>query len=69
MTRKEFAQLQSVADSIGLITAIVKTGRHKNKSVRYEVVINGEVKKKYKRRVSAKSYIEKAYNQKLTQQN
>lgn len=55
--------LQRVFDELGLVTCISKSGR--NKGRRYEVVINGELLKKYKKRISAKRFILSRFSEKL----
>jgi hypothetical protein len=60
MKQKEFRELQRKLDDLGVTTAIIKSGRHKAR--RYEVIANGELKKKYKTRFSAKKLIVNLHN-------
>lgn len=62
MKQKDFRMVQNQLDTIGIISCIVKSG--KNTQRRYEVVVNGELLRKYKSRFSAKNRILKLYNQK-----
>lgn len=55
MKQKEFRQLQNTLDGLGVLTAIIRSGKSKGR--RYEVLANGELLKKYKHRVSAKNRI------------
>lgn len=57
MKATEFRKLQSDLDNAGVLTHINRIGR--NSSRRYEVVVNMELKKKYKTRRSAKNFIVK----------
>lgn len=63
MTHKQFRKIQAHMDELGLITSINRIGKLSSK--RYEVIVNGEVLKKYKTRRSAKGLIVKKYAQKL----
>ncbi len=59
MTAKKFRRFQKKCDEVGMITDIKRTGKGTQR--RYEVIINMEVKKKYKTRFSAKKYIVNQY--------
>ena len=55
--QQKFTIIQQRLDDIGFITAINRIITNK----RYEVIVNGELKKKYKTRRSAKLFIIKIY--------
>lgn len=57
-TQKEFRRLQRKLDDMGFMTNILRLITNK----RYEVVVNGEIVKVYKRRQNAKLFIIKLYN-------
>lgn len=63
MTHADFRKFQARMDEVGLITCISRSGR--NGSKRYEVLVNGEVLKKYKSRRSAKKFLLARYCAKL----
>jgi hypothetical protein len=56
--QQKFTIIQQNLDDIGFITAINRIITNK----RYEVIVNGELKKQYKTRRSAKLFIIKIYN-------
>lgn len=56
--QQKFTIIQQKLDDIGFITSINRIITNK----RYEVIVNGELKKKYKTRRSAKLFIIKIYN-------
>ena len=56
--QQKFTIIQQKLDDIGFITAINRIITNK----RYEVIVNGELKKQYKTRRSAKLFIIKIYN-------
>ena len=64
MSNENFRRMQRLMDDIGLMTAIIRSGRNKDR--RYEVIVNGELKKKYKSRISAKRFILARFSEKLT---
>lgn len=57
--QQKFTLIQRQLDDLGIMTSInrIITGK------RYEVFVNGEVKKQYKVRRSAKSFIIKIYKE------
>jgi len=55
--QQKFTIIQQKFDDIGFITSINRIITNK----RYEVIVNGELKKKYKTRRSAKLFIIKIY--------
>ena len=55
--QQKFTIIQQKLDDIGFITAINRIITNK----RYEVIVNGELKKQYKTRRSAKLFIIKIY--------
>jgi hypothetical protein len=55
--------MQRIMDELGLLTCINKVGR--NGGRRYEVVINGELKKKYRKRIRAKKFLLARFSEKL----
>ncbi len=50
MKHRDFRKLQAELDQFGLATAINKNGKS------YECIVNFEIKKSYKTRLSAKNY-------------
>lgn len=56
--QQRFTIIQKKLDDIGFITSINRIITNK----RYEVIVNGELKKQYKTRRSAKLFIIKIYN-------
>ena len=59
--QQKFTIIQRELDDLGFLSCInrIITGK------RYEVIVNGELKKQYKTRRSAKKYIIKLLNQKI----
>lgn len=59
MNHREFRAFQRKLDESGLLTCITRIGTGKNRN--YDVIVNGEVKRNYKQRRSAKNYLVRLY--------
>jgi len=59
MTKKDFALIQQQLTEIGITNSINKIGKLKRK--RYQVVIDFEIRKVFKSRISAKKFIIKQH--------
>jgi hypothetical protein len=64
MTHKAFRQRQGEMDGNGFMTSIVRIGSGSKR--KYEVVVNGSLKKGYKTRRSAKNFLLKIFYERLT---